>query len=210
MSIDSVGILSGNIVYSEHAEKAIEKGSVRFNEIDATIYKITNNTIYKTEKAYLKLNANALFMGKGKVAIILKFRIFDSRNTFAVNGTLSEMEASELNPILEKNAFITITSGKINAMDFSFSANNTKATGDLKLFYQGLDFAVINKQTGEPTAIIEQVKSMIADIVVLESNPMPGEEVRPGIIEYERDPEIFLFNYVVKALMTGMKTSITK
>ena len=96
---------------------------------------ITNDTIYKTEKAYLELNANALLMRKGKVVILLKARIFDNQSTFAVNGTLSGMEASELNPILEKNAFLTITSGKINAMDFSFSANNTKATGNVNLFF---------------------------------------------------------------------------
>jgi hypothetical protein len=51
---------------------------------------------------------------------------------------------------------------------------------------------------------------MIANILVMESNPMPGEEVRPGIIEYERDPEKFLFNYVVRSLMSGITTSITK
>ncbi len=209
LNIDSIGILSGNIVYSEHAEKAIEKGSVSLNEIDATIYKITNNTIYKTEKANLELHLNTLLMGKGKVDILLNSRLFDNQNTFSVSGSLSEMEAAELNPILEKNAFLTITSGKINAMDFSFSANNTKATGHLKLLYQGLDFDVVNKNTGETDAIIEQVKSLIANIIVMESNPMPGDGVRLGIIEYERDPEKFLFNYVVKSLLTGMKTSIT-
>ena len=120
------------------------------------------------------------------------------------------MEAKALNPVLEKSAFLTITSGKINTMNFSFSANNTKATGNLKLLYQGLHFDVVNKQTGETDAIAEQVKSLIANIVVMESNPMPEEEVRPGIIEYERDPERFLFNYVVKSLTTGIKTSITK
>jgi len=210
LNIDSIGILSGNIVYSEHAEKAIEKGSVSLNEIDATIYKITNNTIYKTEKAYLELKMNTLLMDKGKAVILLKSRIFDNQNTFAVNGSLSEMEASVLNPILENNAFISVTSGKINAMEFSFSANNTKATGNLKLLYQGLDFDVVNKQTGETDAITEQVKSMIANIVVLESNPMPDDGVRLGIVEYERDFEKFLFNYVVKSLLTGIKTSITK
>jgi hypothetical protein len=210
LNIDSIGILGGNIVYSEHAEKAIEKGSVGFSELNATIYKITNDTIYKTEKAYLELHANALLMSKGKVDILLKARIFDNQNTFAVNGSLSEMEASGLNPILEKNAFMSVTSGRINSMDFSMSANNTKATGNLKLLYQGLDFDVVNKQTGETDAIVEQVKSLIANIVVMESNPMPGDGVRLGIIEYERDPEKFLFNYVIKSLLTGMKTSITK
>lgn len=210
MNIDSVGILSGNIVYTEHAEKAVEKGSIRFAEVDATIFKMTNDTIYKTEKAYLELKVAALLMGKGKVDIALKSRIYDKQNSFAVNGSLSGMEASKLNPLIEKIASITITSGEINAMYFGFSANDTKATGHMKLLYEQLEVAFINKQTGETNAFIEQAKSLIANIVVIESNPMPGEEFRPGIIDYERDPERFLFRYVVKALMTGMKTSVTK
>lgn len=210
LNIDSIGIAGGNIVYSEHAEEAIEKGSVSLNKIDATLYKITNDTIYKTEQAYLELKMNSLLMGKGSTAIFLKARIFDNQNTFALNGTLSGMEATDLNPIMEKNAFIYVNSGKINAMDFSFSANNTRASGKLRLLYKGLSFDIVNKNTGETNAIFEQLKSLIANIIVMESNPMPGEEVRQGIIEYERDPEKFLFNYVVKSLTSGIKTSVTK
>jgi hypothetical protein len=210
MNIDSIAVLSGNIVYTEHSEKAIEKGSISFNDVNARIYKITNDTIYKTEKAYLELKAKALLMGKGKINLSLKARIFDNQNTFAMNGTLAGMEASELNPILEKSASISITSGKINTMNFGFSANNTKATGNLNLLYEGLKFDIMNKQTGETTALKEQVKSLIANIIVLESNPMPGEEVRPGIIEYERDPERFLFGYFFRSLLSGIKTSVTK
>jgi hypothetical protein len=127
-----------------------------------------------------------------------------------VNGTLSGMEVAELNPILEKSASITITSGKINSLIFSFSANNTKATGNLKLLYKALKFDMMDRQTGETTAIKEQVKSLIASIIVIESNPMPGEKVRPGIIEFERDPERFVFGYFFRALMSGMRTSVTK
>ena len=210
MNIDSIAVLSGNVVYTEHSEKAIEKGSISFSDINARIYKITNDTIYKTEKAYMEMNANALLNGKGKLSILLKARIFDNQNTFAINGTLSGMEASDLNPIFEKSAAIKITSGKINTMNFSFSANNTKATGNMKMLYQDLKFDIINKQTGETTAFKEQVKSWIANIIVLKSNPMPGEEVRPGIIEYERDPERFLFGYFFRALLSGIKTSVTK
>jgi len=210
LNIDSIGILGGNIVYSEHADEAIEKGSVSFTEIDARIYKITNDTIFKTEKAYLGLKANALFMGKGKLTVLLKARIFDSQNTFAVNGRLTGMDASEINPILAKIAFVSITAGRINGLSFSFSANNTMATGSLRLLYDELKFEIMNKQTGETTALVEQVKSLIANLIVLESNPIPGEEVRTGIIEYERDPEKFLFNYIVKAILTGIKSSITK
>jgi hypothetical protein len=68
----------------------------------------------------------------------------------------------------------------------------------------------MSKQTGDTTAIKEHIKSLIANIIVIESNPMPGKEVRPGIIEYERDPERFLFGYFFRSLLSGIKTSVTK
>lgn len=210
LNIDSIAVLSGKIVYTEHSEKAIEKGSISFNDVNARIYKITNDTIYKTEKAYLELKANALLMGKGKVNLSLKARIFDNQNTFAMNGTLSGMEASELNSILEKSASITITSGKINTMNFGFSANNTKATGNMNLLYEELKFDIMDRQTGETTALKEQIKTLIANIILIESNPIRGEEVRPGIIEYERDPERFLPGYFFRSLLSGIKTTVTK
>jgi hypothetical protein len=210
LNIDSFRILSGNIDISQRAEEAAEKGSIRFNEIDATIYKICNDTIYKTGKGYLELNATGLLMDKGRLTVLLKARIFDRVNTFTVNGGLSGMDASSLNRMLEKTAFITINSGIINEMSFSFTANNTKATGSLMVLYQGLNVASINKKSGKSTGIIARVKSVVANIIMIESNPMPGDEVRQGIIEYERDPERFLFNYVFKSLLSGINTSITK
>ncbi|MFA5329766.1 MAG: hypothetical protein WC384_18365 [Prolixibacteraceae bacterium] len=208
--IDSIGILNGTIVYTEHAEKANESGWISFQEINAQIYKITNDTIYKTEEAFLELNAEVLLMGKGKLNIALKGRIFDRQNAFSVNGTLSGMEVKELNPMLEKNAFVYATAGKIDAMNFSFLANNTKATGQMTLRYHGLDVAVKNKRTDDTTAIKEQFMSIIANKKLLDSNPIPGEPVRVGMIDYERDPERFLFNYSFKSILSGIKSSLVK
>jgi hypothetical protein len=208
--VDSIGILNGNIVYKEHAQKANEPGWISFQKINAQIYKITNDTIYKTEEAYLKLNAEALLMGKGKLNIALKGRIFDPQNTFSVNGTLSGMEVNELNPILEKNAFVYATAGKIDAMKFSFLANNTNATGQMTLRYHGLNVAVKNKRTDDTTAIKERFMSIIANKKILDSNPVPGEPVRVGVIDYKRDPERFLFNYSFKSILSGIKSSLTK
>jgi len=210
INIDSIGILGGDITYTEHAEKANEPGTIIFNELNAKIYKITNDTIYKTEKAYLKMDAEALLMGKGKMSLLLKGRIFDSHNTFSLNGTLSGMDANDFNPILEKNAFIYATSGRIDAMNFSFTANNTNATGKMKLLYHGLDIAVKNKRTDDTTAIKERVRSLITNIIVLNSNPIPKEAVREGIIDNKRDPERFLFNYCAKSILSGIKSSLIK
>jgi len=210
IDIDSIGILSGNITYTEHVEKANEPGFINFRQLNARIYKITNDPIFKTEKGYLELKAEALLMGKGKMTTLLKARLFDAHNTFTVNGTLSGMEISEMNPMLEKNAFIFATSGKIDAMNFGFTANNTKATGHLNLLYHGLKLAVKNKQTDDTTALKERIESLIANTIIPDSNPMPGEGVRPGVIDNQRDPERFLFNYCFKSILTGIKSVIAK
>jgi len=210
VQIDSICLLDGNVTYTEHAEEANDTGMVSFNEINAKIYKVSNDTIYKTNSAFLELKSKALLMGKGKMTILLKGRIFDSQNTFSVDGTLLDMEANELNPILEKSAFVYITSGKIDAMNFSFTANNTKATGKMILLYNGLFITVKNKRTDDTTALRERFISFIANRRVMDSNPVPGEEVRVGIIDNERDPERYLIHYCFRSVLSGIKSSFLR
>ena len=210
VQIDSIGLSDGNVTYAEHAEEANESGCISFNEINAKIYKVSNDTIYKTHSAFLELKGNALLMGKGKMTILLKGRIFDSQNTFSLDGTLLDLEADELNPILEKSAFVYVTSGKIDTMNFSFTANNTKATGKMTLLYHELFVTVKNKHTDDTTAFRERFISFIANRRVLDSNPVPGKEVRVGIIDSERDPERFLIHYCFRSILSGMKSSFLR
>ena len=93
-------------------------------------------------------------------------------------------------------------------MNFNFTANNDKATGVMTLRYHDLDVAVINKRTEKTSAIKERLSSYMANIKILDSNPLPGEKVRTGIIDYERDPEKFLFNYSFKSILSGIKSSL--
>jgi len=208
--IDSIALAEGNIMYTEHAMGANEPGFLSFIGTGARIYNITNDTIYKTETGYLKLKAEALLMGKGKVLIELKARLFDKNNTFTVNGNLLNMEAQELNPFLEKTAFIYATSGNINSMNFSLSADNVNAVGKMTFLYTGLDITVKNKKTDETTAIKERIYSILVNRKVMDSNPLPNKEIREGIIDYTRDPEKFLFSYCAKSIMSGIRSSLLK
>jgi hypothetical protein len=210
IKIDSVSLTNGNVVFTVQAEKANEPGSISFIDINAKIFKLSNDPVYKKEKGILKLQAEALFMGKSMLTILLNGKIFDTENTFSVKGNLAEMEAKELNPILEKNAFIYATSGKIDGMTFNFSATNTNATGRMTLLYHGLDITVKNKSTDDTTAFRERFVSFLANLKMIDSNPMPGKEVREGVIEYERDPERFLFHYCFRSILSGMESSLMK
>jgi len=209
INIDSIGLLNGNISYTVHADKANQPGNIGFNEIHAKIFKVTNDTSYKAKEDHLVLNANAMLMGKSKLSVLLKSKLFDNQNTFSVNGNLASLDINYLNPILEKTVFVYATAGMIDAMSFSFNANNTKASGELKMLYHGLKIAIKNKRTDDTTAIAERFISIIANSIILDSNPTPGKEVRIGNINYERDPEKFLFNYCFKSILSGIEATLT-
>jgi hypothetical protein len=208
--IDLVSLKNGDVIYTEHSAKANEPGSISFNNINAKIYNITNDPNYRTKNDSLILKGTALLMGKGKMTILLKGRNFDTQNTFSLEGTLSDLDAAELNPILEKSAFIYATSGKIDSMYFSFTANNDTATGNLTMLYHGLDIAVKNKQTDDTTAFRERFFSYIVNMKVMDSNPVRGKDPRVGTINYERDPERFLLHYCFHSILTGISSSLVR
>lgn len=210
INIDSIRLSNGHVTYIEHARHANHPGRISFDEINAEINTITNDTGFKAQKAFLEIKSNALLMGEGKLSISLKSELFDSRNTFSLTGSLSGMEAKSLNPMLERNAFLYAASGKIDEMNFFLTANNNSATGRMTMRYHGLDIAIKNQETDDTTAIREIVVSIIANIKVMDSNPLPGKELRVGIIANERDPEKFIFNYCFKSILSGIKSSIAK
>jgi hypothetical protein len=206
--IDSIAVSGGGITYREHAEEANNHGMISFSSFNAWIYRISNDTIYKTKEAFMEIKAEALLMDTARITIRFKGRIFDSQSTFSLQGSLSGMEVGALNPILENNAFIFVESGKIDEMNFSLTANNTKATGSINLLYHDLNIKVKNRETDEITGLKEQVISFFANMVVINENPKPGKEVRVGVIDFERDPEKFIFNYWVQSILTGVKSTL--
>src|SRR5665647_51150 len=118
------------------------------------------------------------------------------------------MEASALNPILEKNAFIYVTSGRIDAMSFSFTADNYRSKGKMIMLYHGLDIAIKNKRTDDTTALRERFVSYIDNRRIADSNPLPGKDVREGTIDYIRNPERSVLHYCFRSVLSGITSTL--
>jgi hypothetical protein len=210
LSIDSIGILHGNVVYTEMVDDARKYGRITFSNISASISKITNDSVYKTKEAFFSLKAEGMFMDKSQINVLLKARLYDKQNTFTMRGQLSDLELKALNPMLENSAFVMATAGKIDTMNFNFVANNAKATGKMRLLYHGLAVTVLNKETGDSSGLKQKIITFIANRKLIDANPLPGKEVREGEIDHERDPERFLFNYCFKSIFSGIRPTLMK
>jgi hypothetical protein len=208
LHIDSIHLINGEVTYIEHADEAIEAGYVTFKRISARMFNITNDTAYKSTIGSLRLIGAGRFMGKGMLNLELTAQLYEPNHAFSVKGRLGSMEIAALNPMLEDNIFL-FASGVVESMDFSFTADNKKATGSLTLLYHDLDITVNDPSTGDTTAIKERISSWIANLKTRNSNPLPGEEVRAGTIDYERDPEKYIFNYCFKSILSGITSTLT-
>lgn len=208
--IDSIAVLEGKITYTEHEKLAREAGSIYFDAIDARFYNISKLPKFRTKTEFMVLKVKSQLMGQGEINVILKAEIFDSLNTFSVSGTLSEMDGKALNPILEHNAFLFVTSCNIDRLDFNFEANSKESNGEVKLLYNRLHLAIKNKQRDDTTGLKAKFISYLANNKLLNSNPIHRKEVRVGKIYFKRNPERFLFSYCFKSILSGIKISITK
>jgi hypothetical protein len=79
----------------------------------------------------------------------------------------------------------------------------------MTMLYHGLNITIKNKQTDDTTRFRERFISFIANRRILDSNPIRDEKVRVGIIDYERDPERFLFHYCFNSILSGITSSLT-
>jgi len=209
IDIDSLHIRNGKIKYTEHAEDANRPGNVSFRDIKGGIYSLSNDTLYKNKYDTLVIRAEAMVYGKSKLRIVTKARLFEPDRRFHMTGRLAPMSLEDLNPILERNVFM-YAHGKINSLDFDFTANKNKATGRVLFLYSDLLITLKNKTTDDTTGLKEIILTRLANKAIVDSNPYRREEARIGTIDYKRDPEKMFFNYSLKAVISGMKSSVAK
>ncbi len=209
VDVDSIHVLNGNIKYTEHAEDANHPGSVRFKDAQATFYTISNDTLRRELNDTLIIRAEAMLYGKGKLRIGVKAKLFDPRHTFEMTGRLGPMLAKDLNPILERNAFL-YAHGKINSLSFNFTANQNSSSGSVLFLYNDLSITLKDKTTDDTSGIKEKVLTKLANKIMIDDNPVQDEPARIGKISYQRDPEKMFFNYSLKSILSGIKPSVNK
>jgi hypothetical protein len=207
LSIDSIYVSNGRIVYAEHDDGAAAAGFIVFNKLNLRVFNITNNAKLRNSGISLSLIAKARLMNSGDLKIELKTPIFDTNNTIFVKGSLDKFSIDELNPMLTNLVFVKAR-GTLEFMNFKFLADNHKSVGDMEMGYNNLQLTATGIEGNDSIKLKERIKTIIANYKVINSNPLPGNPLREGAIGFERDPRKFIFNYCFKSILSGIKSTI--
>ncbi|MDQ3392710.1 MAG: hypothetical protein M3512_01145 [Bacteroidota bacterium] len=205
LKLDTIKLVKGNIKYKEHGEESTEAGFLSFDNIYASIYGLTNDSILiKKDKVIADVQAQIY----GSTLLKAQFR-FDNghpNGKYEFNGSLSSMDLTHFNKLILPMAHINIESGKLQEASFFVYANDDHAEGTMTFLYDDLKIKVLDKD-GE-TGLKQKITSFVANtFVVKNSNPGNGG-VRDGHINYYVEENKSMFYFWGRIMLTGVASSI--
>jgi hypothetical protein len=204
IDVDSLELHQSKITYEEFPTDGFKSGKIIFEDLQATMNNITNRRYYNESK-YSTLQASSKFLGKGLIEATFLLPVEDEI-PYQAKGKMSGFNLYHLNPILENLAFISISSGRLNSMDFNFEYNERVSNGALTINYEDLKIVGLKK---EKKAEASDVKTFLINTVVKndKDKDVPVEN-RTGTITFERDRKKQIFNFWWKSLLSGIKNSV--
>ena len=203
--VDTFGIYNGRVQYEEIPKESIVASKIWFTNFNGRIMNISSSDTINN----LIVNANALLFGEGRLSTTLIFPYSNNSKSFICKGLLHNLSMKKLNPILEENLHVEIKEGNIRSMKFNFNAGNIQSNGSMQFIYDDLKIAVQNNESRKTSGIKEKIKSFMANKLLLNKSSESKKRHNDIVaLHFVKDQTKFIFNYIVKTLLIGIKETI--
>ena len=203
IKIDSVRIGNGRLKYSETYVADAKPGVVTFDKMHVSIGSIATHTGRHDTTV---IRGEGVFMNAGTMTLFMAIPLTSKDFSLRYSGSMSTMDVAALNPILELGQLRRIKSGILQSATYDVNVHSGCASGTLRVEYQDLSFAVLNKETGSEKGIFDRISSLFGRIFVVRRSNMPDKNgsIKIGEILYTRDPEDYFFQFLWIALRNGV------
>ena len=145
-NIRKVNIRNSFIEYKERNHITRQSGKVQFHNVNGTITNFTNDK--RTANKVMKAVISSSFLNKTSLKTNWAFYLFHPKGRFDVAGTLGSIDGQALNALAEPMGPATIEEGHFNGMTFNLQGNDYSMDGSVKVLYENLDVAILEKDKG--------------------------------------------------------------
>jgi hypothetical protein len=209
LDIDSVIVRDGLIRYQEFAPKAMLPGSIRFEDVDASIapFVLRKNSEQFPLKSSI-LFATSQLMGDGDVTLKADMR-FGAPYPMDVEVELGEFDLTKLNSIISRGAFIGVVDGKVTDGKWNFKIDDDVARGKMNFRYEDLKLEFLDSLTLERGRGKLGFMTFLANTITKKSNPRKLFNKRVvSQVYFERDKSKFIFGGWWRATFSGLKGAV--
>ncbi|MCC5937706.1 MAG: hypothetical protein JJU34_10515 [Lunatimonas sp.] len=207
VEVEEILVENGSVTYEEFPENGMIPGRISFTSMEASLrpFQLSKE---QGPRETMRLDATMMLNHAARLNVNLLLG-FDDPYPVKVEASVGEFELSEINSILETNAFITVESGLIRGGEWHFTADKNRAIGEMTLRYNDLKVRLLDERTLEVARGRKGVLTFVVNALALRSNNPRKlfNRLVSSNIYHRRDTDKFIFNYMWKATFSGLMGS---
>lgn len=199
IDVDSLIVTNGRLKYCERFAVGAAPGVISFNRINISVSGIANHS---TSPVTTVIRADGIFMNSGKMKLFMEIPLTSKDFSLRYSGSLSKMGVAVLNEFIEPSEHQRIKSGIIHTAAYDVNVNSGHASGTLRVEYEDLTVALLNKETGSEKGIFNRILSFFGKVFVIRRTNMPDEDgkMKIGEINYTRNHQDYFLQFLWFAL----------
>lgn len=205
-AIRKVHIANSFVEYKERNHITRQSGKVQFYNVNGTIANFTNDK--RAGNKVMRAIVNSRFLNKTPLKTNWTFYLFHPKGRFDVSGTIGAIDGQALNSLAEPMGPASIEEGHLNGMTFDLHGDDYLMNGKVKMLYEDLDVAILEKDKGATETDKKFLTSLIANVVIKNSNPKGNSEVRVQQVHLARNTNRSLFNLCWKTIFQGIQGTV--
>lgn len=206
--VEKIVVTNGFIEYKERHNISRMAGRIQYYHLNATISNFTNDKKAIAVNNVMTVDMNSMFLNRSPLHVTGQFFLLHPKGRFDLKGSFGAMDATFLNPVIERTGLTHIKSGKINGAEFSVQGNDYTADGTVKMMYDDLKVATLEKDKGSSQLDTKALSSFIANIMIKNANPKGNNDVRVAQVHLDRNTNSSFFNFSWKTLFKGIKETV--
>jgi hypothetical protein len=197
VEVDTVKLRNGTIIYEELPHEGFHNAQIKFDDVEARMNAVCNRT-YENYPAYSTIQASGRIMKSGAVKAIFKLPL-EPKKRYSAEGSITNLPLMELNPLLKDIAFVQVSSGRMEKLQFQFQYDDEGSQGQVHFDYEDLKIKSLNRDAGQDVNVF---KTMLVNIAVKNDKTLDGN------IDVRRFKRKSVFHLWTMSLLDGIKSAI--
>ena len=198
IDIKNVDIKNSKIVYEEYTIKGNKPGILKFDDLNAQISNINNNSNRENNVTAAKIQSK--FMQYSSLDIEWTFDINNKNDNFRITGSLFDVNSKSMSSFLLPTMNVKMD-GYIGKMYFDFEGNDFTSNGKLNLDFKNFNIKVLDKDKSKKKLI-----SWLANLFIKDASK--NGIVKVEIEDVERDTTKSFWNFFWKNIEKGLQNSL--
>ncbi len=188
LQVDSLIFKNGRLKYCEGFVSGEEPSFIIFDNMYVAADGIAN---YSARGSILAINAQANLAEAGTMKVYMRIPVRSKEFSFHYSGSLSKMDLSPLNSMLEISDQMRIKTGVLQEATFDVDVVSGRASGTLRGIYNDLSLAAIDKHRGSEKGFSNGFISFIANNFKIRKTNVPNKKgsMKIGEVKYTRQPD---------------------